>query len=159
MSKLFFGGVPTEPDVKKLIDAYGVPQPGMIPYADVAAVIGLDPKSTRWRSVTDAWRFRLRRENNIEVRAIPGMGFKVLTEQERIPDTYVALRQTARVAREANRRAVSIDSARLNDVDRTKRDHLCRATAMVATSTSTEVGSIAAALKPPPQMPRPQGDA
>jgi hypothetical protein len=87
---------------------------------------------------------------------VAGVGFSVLAETERIPDAHGALRRTVRLAREANRRAVQIDSSKLNDVDRTKRDHLCRSTAMVAAAAATEVKLCTDALRPPAQLPRRQ---
>lgn len=154
MGKPFFGGVPTGPDVEKLNEAFGVPGPGVIPYADVETVLGFTRGESRWDSVTDAWRKALRDKHNLEVRAVLNVGFKVLTEVERIEDARGALRQTTRRAREANRRAVSIDSSQLCDVDRTKRDHLCRATAFVASAAVAQSRQIATLLSPPPQLPR-----
>lgn len=78
MSKLFFAGVPTKFDVDKLIKAI-TPEPGMrISYASVAEVIGVEPKTSRWRTVTDAWRARMFKEKNLRMTA-EGGEFVVLT--------------------------------------------------------------------------------
>lgn len=92
---LFLSGVPTEPDVNTLINAYGLtPDPAAtIPYADVAALIGVTVESHRFRTVTSAWRKALR-----PVRLIARDGaFRVATAKDRVGlvDTYSRRATTA----------------------------------------------------------------
>lgn len=85
--KIFFAGLPTGPDVQKLIDTLGMPSEGNhIPYADVEAVLGLTRKNDphRWASVTGAWRKRVEREANIILKAVSNQGYDALTPSGRV---------------------------------------------------------------------------
>lgn len=85
MTKIFFGGVPTDADVRKLEDAFGVPEIGTeIPHEDVESVLGLNRKQSRYITVTGAWRKRMATTHNVEIAAIPKVGFKCLSDKERI---------------------------------------------------------------------------
>lgn len=58
----FFGGVPVAPDVERLEKAFKLEEmlPGKkISYKEVAEVLGLEIKSTRFKTVTGAWRKKL----------------------------------------------------------------------------------------------------
>lgn len=86
--KVFFGGVPTDPEVRQLRDAYPDAdlQPGaVIPYDDAAAVIGSPKDSARFRTVTTRWRSMVERESGkIVIGTEHGVGFKVLDNVQKI---------------------------------------------------------------------------
>ncbi|WP_257306265.1 hypothetical protein [Geothrix campi] len=82
---LYFGGVPTGPDVDKLLEHYGVPKIGTrIPYDELAAVINQSASSNRFKSVTAQWRRKLDRQHNIVLRCIPGEAFEVADSHARV---------------------------------------------------------------------------
>lgn len=84
-SGLFLGGVPTEPDVTKLIEAYSALRPGdEVAHDDLAAVIGVSKDSHRYTTVIGAWRKRLLKMHNIDLAPVRGVGFRVLEGMERI---------------------------------------------------------------------------
>ncbi len=61
-AKLYFGGLPTEMDVRRLRDAF-TPKVGTgVTYEEIENVIGARYKSGRFDSVTSAWRRGLMRE-------------------------------------------------------------------------------------------------
>jgi hypothetical protein len=81
---MWSGGVPTEPDVKRLLEAFPDIKPGdTVRYTDVAAIIQVDPKSSRFRSVTFTWRKRLYRDKNLLFTCDRGLGFRAYTPMER----------------------------------------------------------------------------
>lgn len=85
MSKVFFGGVPTGGDVRKLVQRLGVPRPGdEFTHEQVEQVCGFARKTSRYRSVTQAWRDQLRRDHNVDLDSLPGVGFRALLPEERI---------------------------------------------------------------------------
>lgn len=58
-TKIFLGGVPTEPDVTALNEAFPVSEllPGkFIEYSQISAVINVSPRSSRFKTVLDRWR-------------------------------------------------------------------------------------------------------
>lgn len=133
---LFVGGIPTAPDVERLEQRFGVPKEGeFVPYKALAEVIGMhDPDdkagiartraSSRFNTVVHAWRNKLRRQYNVEMKAVPGEGYQVETPSERITDsarrTKLGLRQVNRAANKAAR----TDRERLSDGERKAADFL-----------------------------------
>jgi len=65
---LFFGGLTTEPDVRKLMETY--PRDKLLPdlvisYDEIEKLVGIQYGSSRWQSVTDRWRKTVQREFGI----------------------------------------------------------------------------------------------
>jgi len=85
MTKVYFGGVPTDGDVRNLMDHFGQPKPGdEIPHEEVEAVLHSTREASRYRTVTTAWRKKMLREHNVDLSALPGVGFRCLTDAERV---------------------------------------------------------------------------
>lgn len=83
--KPYLGGVPTDADVQKISDALmplGVGD--QIDHAEIESIIGLDRNASRYRTITAAWRKLLRKDHNIELLALAGVGFRVMSPDERI---------------------------------------------------------------------------
>jgi len=58
-NNVYFGGIPTGPDVNKLNDTFklrDMAQGDTILYSEVSKIIEQEPGSSRWDSVTNAWR-------------------------------------------------------------------------------------------------------
>lgn len=86
-ARLYLGGLPTDIDVRKLKARFGVPQVGQeLSHSELAECIGVDKTSTRYGSVMAAWRRALKREHNLVLGAVPGEGFRVLTDAERMSE-------------------------------------------------------------------------
>lgn len=85
MTKMFFGGVPTAMDVRRLNEAFPDLEEGdEISHSDIEALLELDHKSSRYRTVTSAWRRAMLNDHNIEIGAVAGAGFRCLTPGERV---------------------------------------------------------------------------
>lgn len=69
---VFFGGVPTQPDVELLMKEVPVQSGTEVQYAEIERLLGLQRKQSRFRTVTDAWRRRLRREKLLQSTAEGG---------------------------------------------------------------------------------------
>lgn len=77
-------GIPTEPDVNKLIEAFKVPEAGVvIKHSEVSAIINAKPNHHRYRVVTYAWRKRLYRDHNVILGSVKSIGFKSLLPDDR----------------------------------------------------------------------------
>jgi len=84
-TNVFFGGVPTAPDVKKLMDHFGVPEENvLLNWTEIEEVIGEEKGSSRFTSVTGAWRKKLRKDHNIEMIPEIGKGLKAANPHERV---------------------------------------------------------------------------
>jgi len=136
----YFGGIPTEPDVKKLVEHFPIESltPGtVIPYKEVAEVIGVDASTSRFKTVTTSWRKRIESEYNCVIKP-PKMAnetFIVLYENEK-PDYAI---DEMRSAVKKARRSIVISSitnvSELSDEQKEKYDFVvARSGAMIATA-------------------------
>lgn len=137
MSKLFLGGIPTAPDVKILREALGeIMIDTLIPHERVEMITGLSRKSPRYRCITSAWRKEMLRQYNVEIGAISGEGFKVLSSSERLTTNYSGFRQGVRKQARHLRKVTMIRSEELTDSERAKREHLQRIGAVIMDQSS-----------------------
>jgi len=118
----YFGGIPTEPDVNKLREQY--PESSMdlgavIPYGDVARVIGCRKDSSRFKTVTNRWRRLVERETGtIVIGTERGVGFKILDNQQKLNVSSSLLDQSVRRSRRAYQVTGRINLRQLSDEDR-----------------------------------------
>lgn len=142
--KVYFGGIPTEPDVNKLMDKFPVNMlnPGFeITYEEVAKVIDEKIGSSRWRSVTNAWRNKMESKYNKYVSCSSRKSdggdetygvFVVLTEGGKVQLGGKKVKSAARAARKAVRVLTNVSYKALKDEE--KRDYdlsLARAGAII----------------------------
>ncbi len=152
-AKLFLNGIPTGPDVEKLMERFGVPQPGVIPYADIEAVLGKTWRDHRFTTVRIAWLKRLQREHNVSTEMEPGVGVRVLAEAERIGKSVKGLRRGTRHIRKAAIEVRSIRTDRLTAVERVQADNTARVAMALYEAGAQGVKSLAPP-RPLPQIPR-----
>ena len=124
--RVYFSGVPTEPDVKKLLDAYNVED--MIPgfkmdYAEVSRIIGSNKEASRWRTVTTAWRRRLEKDRNIFIGCNPEKKcFYVLSEGGKVELSGSKLRSATVAAKRSFEVSNCVDTKKLSDDERRKHE-------------------------------------
>lgn len=146
MNKLFLGGIPTGPDVKKLRDSIGELTEGRdIPHDEVQAILGIDPRASRYRSVTTAWRREMLNEQNIEIAAVPSVGFRVLPQAERLTTNIKGFKQGTRKQGKSVRRIVQIETEKLSEAEQQKHMHMVRLGSQVV----QHAGSIMKQIDPP----------
>jgi len=149
MAKLFQGGVPTDIDVQRLSEQYGVPDEGArIAYADVAKLIGSPHGSNRYRSVLSAWRRRLLREpHNRLLKARPDLqAYEVLKANGRMAQCGAWRRHTMRTERRIYLVAGSTNVQELTPENEALRTHLMQTSATALQSARMQ------AKKEPPQI-------
>ena len=103
MEKVYFTGRPTGPDVEAIVKAIPVKEliPGKtINYADIEKIIGFNKDQSRFQTVTNCWRKKLWRENNILLESIPNIGYAV---QDNSARTSTAARGIVSASRKLNR--------------------------------------------------------
>jgi len=125
--KMFFGGVPTEPDIKKIKTEYptNVLTPGKkIAYAEIERLIGVGKREHRFKTVTSQWRKEVEKEVNIIIGCDPGEGFRVLNEPEKVDLSSSKTRSAGRAARRAYVVAARTDIKELDENDRKRLDHI-----------------------------------
>lgn len=124
--RVFFGGVPTEPDVKKLMDAIDVkalPKGSSIEYETVSEIIGIQYKAPRWRSVTLSWRKKLEKDFGIIIDCSQTeSAFIVLTEGGKVGLSGRKLRSAVSSARRAYIVSGQVDVKQLSEDEKAKHD-------------------------------------
>ena len=135
----FFGGVPTAPDVQRLIDKLGVPAVGtLITYDELSAILHEDPDSSRFGTVIAAWRKRLDREHNVILEASPSKGYVVLDPKGRVAQSSNRLKSGMRKVRRAADVALRTDVATLTDDEKRARDCVINVGSQTQLAAATE---------------------
>jgi len=113
--QLFFGGVPTAPDVKKLDDTLGVPKEGdVIAWAVLEKIVACARSDYRFTSVVSSWRKKLEREHNVLMIAEPGEGLVAATPDQRIDWAARKVKHGRRSIVRGSAVAATTDAARLS---------------------------------------------
>lgn len=125
--KLFFGGVPTEADVKKLRERWGETEmnPGdVFLYEDIEKILQVSRKSSRFQTVTSRWRYVVMKATDIVIGPIgDGTGLKVLSESGKFALICSRLREAARKGRVAYVISTKTDRKQLSEEERKGLDH------------------------------------
>jgi len=113
MSKLFFGGVPTGPEVDRLMKGLTIEAGARIPYETVEQLTGVRVNESRFLSVTNAWRKRVFREKALEVKA-EGKCFLILTPDEALTSGIAAFHRVGRALGRTNVKVSVINETQLS---------------------------------------------
>lgn len=122
-------GVPTEADVRRLIDAIGVPKIGdEITYKAICEVIKQTYPSARWWTVTNAWRMLLLRQHNICVAPHPDKEddcqiFLALNDRQRLQRSIRGRRSGVRKVRRSHNLLASTARGMLPPEEQAVFDH------------------------------------
>jgi hypothetical protein len=151
MDKVFFGGVPTEGDVKKLRETFKDISPGVaVTHAGISASISVEPKTSRYRTVVAAWRKSLMTIDNLDLVALPGIGYRCLTAPERVAESIKGFHQGTNKQVRSVQRTLTIRRSELEDADCKKLDHLQVFAAKILNIAS----EMMAEIKPPKRQER-----
>jgi len=148
MRPLFLGGVPTKPDVDKLIDTYPAESMNhgkIIGYDEIADVIG-KTSTSRFRTITNAWRKQLFHGHGIVLdpsKKFP-KAFEVLSEFGKVQKSQAETHSGVKKQVKAVRIISSVDVIQLSQEQRSEYDVAAkRAAALIS----------AAQLRRPPILP------
>lgn len=144
---VYKGGIPTKPDVDKLIKEFP-PKAGLVvSYDEVAGCIGVEPTSNRFKTVTDRWRERVFAETGLRCYT-RGQAFRFLTADEALTSTGEDIARISRSAVRARIYVEAIDPAQLTSDEKRSRFFIARreAAALVEAAQKSEK---AIAVPPP----------
>ncbi|MFZ3047002.1 MAG: hypothetical protein WA151_13905 [Desulfatirhabdiaceae bacterium] len=141
ITKVYFGGVPTEPDVKKLTEAF--PPSGLAPgyeisYKDVEGIINSKKGSSRFAAITSAWRKQLEKNHGIMVGVDPGHAYKILSESEKLLYTQKKHRGVGR----AVKRIITVSSTLIDRKGLTEEEKKTKDTLDIAVGKIASVSQI-----------------
>lgn len=118
--KLFFkGGIPTKPDVDRLVARFGTPAEGdVIAYADIAQTIQEAIRSHRYCTVVESWRKRMFRMHSLLLIPTGDGSFKVANSEEKVKWAADRIVTAGRVVRKAVIVCKTADPAQLCEATR-----------------------------------------
>lgn len=123
--RVYNGRVPTDIPVNKLVETFTNLRAGVnISHDEIAGVIDAERGTSRHQSVVHAWRKRLRDEKGVELGAVRGVGFVVLSASERVRGSAKDIISGLRKVRRGAVRAQSVNPDDLDDDDKARRMHL-----------------------------------
>lgn len=138
-SKLFFGGMPTEPDVKKLKEKFKTLDEGtLISYKAVSKVIGEPKGSCRFMSVTHQWRKQLFVEKNILLTCVMNEGYLVSDPSTRVRVGVHYKNKSIRDAKSSGRILIGTDTSRLSADEKRTWDRTLLSTSNIIAASATE---------------------
>lgn len=155
-TRVFRGGLPTGPDVRRLMEAIPVALlvPGfVIAYEAVGKVIGEAWPSNRFKTVLGPYLRALARDHNIDTEPVPNEGRRVLAPSEKVGVVGARVRKSARAIGKTMRFDARIEIEKLPTEEHARAEHqrtLLRRMAADAAQTTREL----AGPKPAAQLPR-----
>jgi hypothetical protein len=98
----FFGGIPTDIDVRRMRDAFPkdtLKEGKLITYEEIENVIGSKRKEFRFKTVTNRWRKLVEKECEIVIGCVPSKGLIVNDDHEKVDLMGTKLRSAARACK------------------------------------------------------------
>jgi len=132
--EVYFGGIPTDPDIKQIREAFPEDQLNAldeIPYEDIENLLGIPQTSSRFRAVTNRWRKIVEDETGLVIGVIRGKGFKLLNDEEKLDLSVGKLRTAVRQSHKSYRYASLVDAKALNEENKKRLDHITSRSAKV----------------------------
>ena len=125
MNKLFLGGMPTDADVRLICAALpNLKEGDDVTHEQIEQAINIGRNESRYRTVVNAWRKSLLKNDNLEVVAVPSVGYRCLTPPERVKHNLNGFQVGSRKQGRHVRRSSLIPTQTLTKADQAKLDHL-----------------------------------
>ena len=145
---VFFGGIPTKPDVNRLHQELGKPDVGdLIQHETFERIIGKNRASSRYRTVIHAWKKDLFQRYNLDLEAVPGVGQKVLKGPERVDASIRGGHQALRKIRKSGVRCNAAPESELNSEQLRKKQHTCETFSKINDAFSQDMRLLSAKNK------------
>lgn len=142
------GGHTTGPDVRAIMERWPALKSGdTIRYDEIAVIIHVDRASSRYKTVTSAWRRTMYREYNITIGTVPKTGFVVLDDHERVNLASSKMKCGIRRIRHGGDLAQRTDKSSLTATELKACDHLVRVRAMLLDAHATEARKLRIELR------------
>jgi hypothetical protein len=124
--KTYFGGIPTDIDIKKLNDNYpadALKAGDVIFYSEIEDLLKINRNDHRFKTVTTRWRSILERETGMRIGAYAGDTFKVMSESEKLVAVENKKRSVVRQVRKNRARTTMINPKELTEDERRRLEH------------------------------------
>jgi len=124
-NSMHFGGVPQDPDIRKLREAYPeqkLEDGQVISYAEIERLLLEHRGSNRWKGVTSKWRKQVKEETGIVIGVERGKGFKVLQDSEKAGLCKSLVKYAANQVKKSLEVSLCIDHSNLSHRERQELD-------------------------------------
>lgn len=136
-------GIPTEADVRKLVDKFGTPEPGtIISWDKIETALGIKKESNRFRTVVVSWRKQLWNQHNCLMSAKRGEGLECLDPRGRVANSAGSYKSGLRKIGRASRIVERTNTEGLTPDDRRVADHIRNAGAAIRLLAATKAKEL-----------------
>ena len=123
-----FEGDPIKPALDRLMDQIKPQEGEVYQHPDIAHVAGCEYPSARYNGIVQSWKKRLLRELNVDIEAVVCIGYRVLTDNERVGVGIHDFSRSVRHMGKSAERIARADAKKLDDNHRKQQDHAVRLT-------------------------------
>lgn len=124
-SKLFFGGMNVEGELKQLNETFGDAKPGdIIAHEAIEQTIGVSRNSSRYHTILRRWRRDMLKTRNLDIESRRGEGYAVLTPTERVSSGTRHLGLHTKAMKRTVYRVSTIPREQLDSTEAKTADHL-----------------------------------
>lgn len=156
-TKLFTGGIPYGPDVKRLCEAFPVPaltEGLVIRHGQLEEVLGYKRGTGRYYGVIKSWIGRQQNENSIIVRWEPATGLRVLDPAGVLHRSESQVRQKISQTVRAVKLFAWVDRKRLDENGQKRLDHQVQIVNRVTEALRSAKKDLAVEIAPVKSLPK-----
>lgn len=126
-NKVYFSGMPTSVEIAEIEKAFPLLEAGQdILYDEIESVIGHKHGTNRFRTITAAWRRKVRRERFLVIEAVAGIGFHIQTPTEQLSSGVKDFGKSARSMGRAFHKVSEVAPEALSGPKRAEQEHYRR---------------------------------
>lgn len=124
---MYFGGVPTAIEVDKLLKTYSTVEVGrIITHEEIEALVGVERARnlSRYHTITTRFAAKIFRQYNVRLLSLRGVGYRVLSPNERVDLSIDSAGSAVRHLGRALRDVVSAPRIEMNETEKQRADHV-----------------------------------
>lgn len=159
-AKVYFGGLPTKPDVDKIMRSIKAEERrgGVVKHEEIEGLIKVERTENRYKTVCNAWRKKVFTAHGVKIVGdrpdVVGVGFAVLTNKEQIAEAERQYGKGRRRVGAGWKTAALVTEEDLEEADLKRRDHAIQTGVQLFTAHREAQKSLAASTRPQHQHPR-----
>lgn len=129
VTQLYFGGLPTGPELRKLHEAFpdlASLRGTMITHEQLEPIVGAIRKSNRYRTILSRWRKQIEKATGIVIDGTgeaQGVGFMVLADSDQVHFGVNKRKQAQRKIRRWHSSVANVNEEKLTSEERRIREH------------------------------------
>lgn len=139
MNDIFKGTISTDVELRRLIEKIGKPEKGQRwSYSEIEDIVGEKYGTARFRTITNRWRNKVRRDYLLCIACVAGDGFECLNDPATFDTAQKKFKQAGKVVGKAIKLHAIVDRRELPKEQRDVYDRSSAAFARIASTIKTE---------------------